>query len=150
MIKIVCEKHGTAIRVNLIGENEQEVLENYYSFFNHGATSYDIQWVVPGISCAFWSSTKAFLKAIFNRAMFRVLNAADSQYEHDKAKYGKKAKHKYKGKKLGAYVEAMADAKREIKEIDFTTGYPPTEIFVLQTYSLSKFDSPRDNCFKNF
>ena len=81
MIENSLYKNGSVIAVWIKGDNEQETLENYWSFWNHGATSAeDLHWTNP-LEGYFWSNEKKLKRYFKNSSRAIVLNELGEDWE---------------------------------------------------------------------
>ena len=83
MVKNSLYKNGSVIAVWVDGDTEQETLENYWSFWNHGATSAeDFHWTNP-TEGYFWSNEKRLKRYFKNSSRAIVLNELGEDWEGD-------------------------------------------------------------------
>ena len=83
MIENSLYKNGSVIAVWIKGDNEQETLENYWSFWNHGATSAeDLHWTNP-LEGYFWSNEKKLKRYFKNSSRAIVLNELGEDWGGD-------------------------------------------------------------------
>ena len=81
MIKNSVYKNGSVIAVWINGDERQEALENYWSFWNHGATSADdLHWTGKNEGY-FWSNQKKLKKYFKNSSRAIVLNELGEDWE---------------------------------------------------------------------
>ena len=74
MVRNSLYKNGSVIAVWVDGDTRQETLENYWSFWNHGATSAeDLHWINPSEGY-FWSNRKRLKRYFKNSSRAIVLN----------------------------------------------------------------------------
>ena len=103
MVKLYIEKHGTAIAIGIKADSTKEILEQFNSFWNHGATGGELIW--KDWDFAFFWTTPAQLETyLVNSSLHRVLNENPNGF---------------KGKKGGAMAAARELAQKR-KENDFT------------------------------
>jgi hypothetical protein len=95
-LKLTQKNCGSRIAVGLHGE-ENDILDRFNSFWNHGATKGELQWLTEG-NAYFWTTEKDLEKALVNATLFELWNKHPELEEDDKE------------------VEALAIAKRIAKE----------------------------------
>ena len=84
MITTKLQHHGKDTAVVLEGDDQQEITERFYSFWNHGATSGELEWQ-NATRATFWArgdgevlGRDKILKAIEGATLFKLLNDAGS------------------------------------------------------------------------
>ena len=83
MIKNSLYKNGTVIAVWVKGDNKKETLENYWSFWNHGATGADdLNWTNENEGY-FWTSQKKLKRYFKNSSRAIVLNELGEDWRGD-------------------------------------------------------------------
>ena len=83
MVKNSLYKNGSVIAVWINGDKRQETLENYWSFWNHGATSAeDLHWT-SRTEGYFWSNQKRLKRYFKNSSRAIVLNELGEDWEGD-------------------------------------------------------------------
>ena len=83
MTKNSLYKNGTVIAVWIKGDNKKDTLENYYSFWNHGATSAeDLHWMSP-CEGYFWSDEKRLRRYFKNSSRAIILNELGEDWKGD-------------------------------------------------------------------
>lgn len=83
MIKNSVYKNGSVIAVWVKGDERQETLQNYWSFWNHGATSADdLHWTGKNEGY-FWSNQKKLKKYFKNSSRAIVLNELGEDWKGD-------------------------------------------------------------------
>ncbi|MEK6880201.1 MAG: hypothetical protein AABY22_11355 [Nanoarchaeota archaeon] len=94
---------GNRIIVSLQTRDKQELLEDFYGFWNHGATKGELQWLNDSENCYayFWTTREKLIKSLIHRHLFDILN---------------KNPDKYKNKKNGAIKEATEKARETFKK----------------------------------
>ena len=95
-LKLTQKNCGSRIAVGLHGE-ENDILDRFNSFWNHGATKGELQWLTEG-NAYFWTTQKDLKKALVSATLFELWNKHPELEEDDKE------------------VEALAIAKRIAKE----------------------------------
>lgn len=117
MIKTTYKNCGSSWVVMLqgdfaLGENEEghdtEVEREFWSFWNHGATNGEFDWMT-NTRGYFWTTREKLLKAYENKELFRMLNDADEFKKYDPEGHA----HACKGIKGGF----LPTAKEKAKEI---------------------------------
>lgn len=103
MVKLYIEKNGNFLNVGIEGENQIEILERFYSFWNHGATNGEFHWLIDNKLGYFISDDAKLKKSLVNSSLFRILNPNPN---------------KYKNKRTGAISEAKIEAKEIYEKID--------------------------------
>lgn len=66
MVKFYIQNLTTSCVIGIEGDNEIEIERWYYSFFNHKATSSDLNWYFNKKFAYFWSTPEKFRKALFD------------------------------------------------------------------------------------
>lgn len=126
MLKLIRETKANSINIGIEGDNETEINEKFYSFWNHGATDGEFYWMKDGAFGYFCTTEEKLRKSLVNSNLFKILNESPNKYKKDKK---------------GAIVEARKLAEEEyssIKEEVFAAN-SKNDIFV---YSISSiFDS---------
>ena len=95
-LKLTQKNCGSRIAVGLHGE-ENDILDRFNSFWNHGATNGELQWLTDG-NAYFWTTKKDLKKALVNATLFELWNKHPELEEDDKE------------------AEALAIAKRIAKD----------------------------------
>ena len=83
MIKNSLYKNGTVICVWVKADTKQEALENYWSFWNHGATSAENLHWIDEAEGYFWSDEKRLKRYFKNSSRAIVLNELGEAWEGD-------------------------------------------------------------------
>ena len=83
MVKNSLYKNGSVIAVWIDAETRQEALENYWSFWNHGATSADDLHWTSSTEGYFWSNEKKLKRYFKNSTRAIVLNELGEDWEGD-------------------------------------------------------------------
>ena len=81
-LKLTQKNCGSRIAVGLHGE-ENDILDRFNSFWNHGATSGELHWLTDG-NAYFWTTEKDLEKAILNATLFELWNKHPELEEDDK------------------------------------------------------------------
>jgi hypothetical protein len=71
-LKLTQKNCGSRIAVGLHGE-ENDILDRFNSFWNHGATSGKLHWLTDG-NAYFWTTEEDLKKAVINATLFEILN----------------------------------------------------------------------------
>ena len=82
-LKLTQKNCGSRIAVGLHGE-ENDILDRFNSFWNHGATSGELHWLTDG-NAYFWTTEKDLKKAILNATLFELWNKHPELEEDNKA-----------------------------------------------------------------
>jgi len=121
MLKLIRETKANSINIGIEGDNETEINEKFYSFWNHGATDGEFYWMKDGKFGYFCTTEEKLKKSLVNSNLFKILNEFPD---------------KYKGNKKGAIEEAKILAEKEYMSIEeevFSSNVK-SDIFV---YSMS-------------
>ena len=81
-LKLTQKNQGSRIAVGLHGE-ENDILDRFNSFWNHGATSGELHWQTAG-NAYFWTTEKDLKKAILNATLFELWNNHPEMEEDDR------------------------------------------------------------------
>jgi len=81
-LKLTQKNCGSRIAVGLHGE-ENDILDRFNSFWNHGATSGELHKLTDG-NAYFWTTEKELKKAILNATLFELWNKYPELEEDDK------------------------------------------------------------------
>ena len=81
-LKLTKKNQGSQIAVGLHGE-ENDILDRFNSFWNHGATSGELHWQTAG-NAYFWTTEKHLEKAILNATLFELWNNHPEMEEDDR------------------------------------------------------------------
>lgn len=122
MLKLWRHDYGTVIAIGLEGNDQIEIEHNYYSFWNHGATSGELHWLTDAFAY-FWTTPSALWKGLVDTCLFELLNVDGG---------------KSKGKIHGLMPEAKMKARERLNSIEYLAflGYNPGESAVDYHYSL--------------
>lgn len=100
-MKLIYQPLGSAILVGIESENKQEIEQQYYSFWNHGATGGKLHWMCD--TFAYITTHEKELEQYFlNSSLHLILN---------------KFPDAYKGFEGGAMPHAKSLAKRRLEEL---------------------------------
>ena len=105
MMKLIYQPLGTKCLVGIQTTNEEERMEQYYSFWNHGATSGKL--IELGESFHYITTSPEQLKKYFLNSSFHLLL--------------NKFPQKYKGVKGGVMADARKLAKRRLEDLQAST-----------------------------
>ena len=123
-MKLIYQPLGTSCLVGIETKNEEERMEQYYSFWNHGATSGKLHEL--GESFHYISTSPEKLEKYFLNSSFHLLL--------------NKFPQKYKGVKGGVMADARKLAKRRFEDLKASTE--PHQFYSTQLanydYSVSK------------
>ncbi len=70
MVKLISHSFGTVVAIGISG-NKQDVQHQYYSLYNHGATSADLNWLTSRFGFI-WTTPKRLKKYFLNSSFFIV------------------------------------------------------------------------------
>tara|TARA_Y100000114_G_scaffold113422_1_gene107338 strand:- start:646 stop:1041 length:396 start_codon:yes stop_codon:yes gene_type:complete len=102
-MKLLVQPNGTVWAVGIETENPEEMQQQIYSFYNHGATDSKVDMIemTPTFSY-FWTTKEKLEKYFLNSSLAKIL--------WDNPDAGK-------GKKAGALPEAQKLAEKRMKEL---------------------------------
>ena len=128
-MKLVYQPLGTVSLVGIESNNKQEIIEQYYSLWNHGATGGKLHWMMD--SFAYITSNEEALKKYFLNSSFHLLL--------------NKYPDKYKGVQGGVMGDARKLATRRLAELKENS-----EVFMstnpnVYDYSLGRVEAQEDN-----
>lgn len=118
MLKLTKQKRGNVLRVYIQGDNEKDIRERYYSFYNHSATDEDLCWIKSSLA-HFSTTEKRLKKSLISSSLFRILN--ESPY-------------KFKKKKQGAILAARLEADERFSAIEELIIDSTKNIFKVNEY----------------
>ena len=118
-LKLTQKNCGSRIAVGLLGE-ENDIIDRFNSFWNHGATSGELHWQTD-IRAYFWTTEKKLLKAMTNASLFRLLNEAEESNCLKGVKGGAMPYAKEIARDWFAQVEKTRDILRYATSNDFFT-----------------------------
>jgi hypothetical protein len=75
MTKLFYHDYGTTIAVGISGDNEQEINEQFYLFWNHKATDGELTWMSnapPFYFAYFWTDREKLNKAFLSMEIMRA------------------------------------------------------------------------------
>lgn len=75
MVKYLVDSRGSSIAIGLSGD-KNEIIPQFYSMWNHGATSGELIWINDNLAF-FWTKSKEFQRALFNSCLAGILNRED-------------------------------------------------------------------------
>lgn len=102
MTKLFIQKIGTSIILGIIGTSTEAIIERYYSFWNHQATSEELEWKNPDFAY-FWTTTDKLKRALIRASLAEILN---------------RKSRKFKGIKGGALALAREQGKKKFDNIE--------------------------------
>jgi len=117
------QDYSTKLIVSIKGSNTQDIIEQHYSFYNHGATEQPELWWMGSTEAYFYTTREKLLKAMTNAELFRVLNVAGPI--------------PFKGKKQGALPLARKIAQERFDAMKQN----PRESFVNQHVNYYGYDT---------
>ena len=79
-MKLVYQPLGTVSLVGIESNDEQEIIQQYYSLWNHGATGGKLHWMSDNFAYI-TSSEEALEKYFFNSSFHLLLNKYPEKYE---------------------------------------------------------------------
>ncbi|MDP6991351.1 MAG: hypothetical protein QGF89_01545 [Candidatus Marinimicrobia bacterium] len=100
-MKLVYQPLGTVALVGIESNDEQKIIEQYYSFWNHQATGGGLHWMCDTFAYITTSEEK-LEKYFFNSSLHLLLN---------------KYPNRFKGEKGGVKSEAQRLANRRMEEL---------------------------------
>jgi hypothetical protein len=128
-MKLVYQPLGTVSLVGIESNDRQEILEQYYSLWNHGATGGKLHWMSDNF--AYVTSSEESLERYFLNSSFHLLL--------------NKYPDKYKGVKGGVMGDVKKLATRRLAELKENS-----EVFMstnpnVYDYSLGRIEPQEDN-----
>jgi hypothetical protein len=130
MIQKFIQNFGTSLAVAIEGDNEQEINEAYYSFWNYGATAADLIWLVDARFGYFWTTPERLMRSLINASRMSILRKEDERAETGQDKF------QFKGRKGGVEKLAREEAQRRLKEFKSDSFVIP-EIGMQYHYNVS-------------
>ena len=127
-MKLVYQPLGTVSLVGIESNDEQEIIEQYYSLWNHGATGGKLHWMSDNFAYI-TSNEEALEKYFLNSSFHLLLN---------------KYPDKYKGVEGGVMGDAKKLAARRLAELKENSEVFMSTNPVVSDYSLGKVES-REN-----
>ena len=129
MVKNSLYKNGSVIAVWIDAETRQEALENYWSFWNHGATSAeDLHWT-SSTEGYFWSNEKKLKRYFKNSSRAIVLNELGEDWEGDATT----------GPEVGKEIADKAEAR--FAQLNESKGPNPLNKRVIPVHMLGEIDT---------
>lgn len=127
MTELKIHKHGADLAVWIGGDTEEEVERQFWSFWNHGATSGELAWDNDvHTSAHFWvtntikaTSMEKLERAMVNICLFKILNANPDAG---------------KGEKGGALPEARLMAQEWLEGIDKSWALSSDSKVIIETH----------------
>tara|TARA_Y100000310_G_scaffold304749_1_gene344212 strand:- start:544 stop:1035 length:492 start_codon:yes stop_codon:yes gene_type:complete len=135
-MRFVYQPLGTVSLVGIESNNEQEIIEQYYSLWNHGATGGKLHWMCD--TFAYVTSNEEALEKYFVNSSFHLLL--------------NKYPEKYKGVKGGVMADVRKLAARRLAELKENSEVFMSTNPVVYDYSLGRTEarenpSPQVNAF---
>ena len=132
MVKNSLYKNGSVIAVWIDAETRQEALENYWSFWNHGATSAeDLHWT-SSTEGYFWSNEKKLKRYFKNSTRAIVLNELGEDWQGDAQS----------GVEVSERIAAMAEERYD-ELMSNDDGPNPYNRRVVPVYEMGTIDTGR-------
>ena len=128
-MKLVYQPLGTVSLVGIESNDQQEILEQYYSLWNHEATGGKLHWMSDNFAYI-TSSEEALEKYFLNSSLHLLLN---------------KYPDKYKGVEGGAMDDAKKLAIRRLGELKENSEVFMSTNPVVYDYSLGRIEPQEDN-----
>ena len=129
MVKNSLYKNGSVIAVWIDAETRQEALENYWSFWNHGATGADdLNWT-SNTEGYFWTTDKKLKRYFKNSSRAIVLNELGEDWEGDATT----------GPEVGK--EIADKAKARFAQLQESKGPNPLNTRVIPVHMLGEIDA---------
>ena len=122
-------KNGSVLAVWLKGDNKQELLQNYWSYWNHGATSADDLHWVNEMQGYFWTSARQLKRYFKNSSRAIVLNELGEDWEGDATT----------GPEVGG--EIADKAKARFAQLNESKGPSPYNKRVVSVHMFGEIDS---------
>jgi hypothetical protein len=107
MIQTFIHNCGVNNAVGLKG-CEGEVIQEYYKYYNYGATSGEIQWLIEPTFAYFWSTPDRLLKACYNilEMRFNLGKNMELQESHFKNKIKEDARKMFEAFERKDFIRA--------------------------------------------
>ena len=138
--KLTYQDFGTKLIVIISGNNESDIEQRYWSFYNHGATDTPEPFKLTELSVYFYTTREKLLKAMTNASLFRLLDEAANQDT---------GMNCLKGCKGGAMPYAKAHAQNLFDSMERTTDlckkYVRQDFYTVGTICAEKPDSDFSN-----
>lgn len=100
------------IAIGISGQ-EQSVLEQYYSLYNHGATNGEIHWLNEPTFGYIWTDEERLSKYLINSSLFLLLNQNSAKYKKKTAGCLKEAKELAEQRFKGMIQEDFLNTEKE-------------------------------------
>ena len=133
-MKLVYQPLGTVSLVGMQSNNRQEIIEQYYSLWNHEATGGKLHWMCP--TFAYVTSNEEALEKYFVNSSFHLLL--------------NKYPEKYKGVKGGVMADARKLGARRLAELKENSEVFMSTNPVVYDYSLGRteaIENPQGRAF---
>ena len=84
VVKIILHREGTNTAVGLVGDTKREVIERYFSFWNHHGTSGELYWLkdeAKPFVAYFWSDEKRIRDSIKSVTLLEAMNCMGKEFK---------------------------------------------------------------------
>jgi hypothetical protein len=84
VVKIILHREGTNTAVGLVGDTRLEVIERYYSFWNHHGTSGELFWLkdeAKPFVAYFWSDEKRIKSSIKSVTLLEAMECMGEEFK---------------------------------------------------------------------
>lgn len=121
MVKIVKQNFGSQLLIDIRADNLEELNETFYSFYNHGATSSDVEPDYFGglFHATFWTTPYKLSKYLLNSSYHIIMNRCgdqpDKNFQNDVENLANRRKLEIIDEKIIEY------AKDQTTAVEFTT-----------------------------
>ena len=133
MVKNSLYKNGSVIAVWIDAETRQEALENYWSFWNHGATGADDLHWTSNTEGYFWTTDKKLKRYFKNSSRAIVLNELGEDWEGDATT----------GPEVGERIAEMAQDRFD--ELMSNSGPNPLAKTLVEPYLMGSVSAEKDS-----
>ena len=137
-LKLTQKNCGSRIAVGLHGE-ENDILDRFNSFWNHGATSGELHWLTDG-NAYFWTNEKDLKKAILNATLFELWNKHPELEENDR-----EAEALTLAESIAANRHAKIENNPKLLNFDKQVSIANIDYFCMGTIRAEKPDSDYSN-----
>ena len=83
-MKLILQRLGTVWLIGIETDNHEERQAQYWSLWNHGATSGELHWLTDG-NAYFWTTEKDLKKAVINATLFELWNKHPEMEDDEQA-----------------------------------------------------------------
>src|SRR4051812_48613090 len=136
MVEMTYQNLGVSWAVALRSADETELMEQFYSLWNHGATNKELLWIEYGTWGYFWTNPGRFQEALVNAELAKILN-----YENARVQRG--LKHQFKGRPFGAILLARKRAQEIMDDMVQTKILVPIIPYEIPRFSMGKMEAER-------